>query len=111
MKTLKLFKSLDQIEVFGTNFDKCYKKCFSKSWEEIKNILEEYDITFPDPYQICFGDKYELKTTQKFLDGSVGLIFLNNKKIAKVYSIGSNVCDQELRMLLFLDTLKSLYDK
>lgn len=54
-------------------------------------------------------DEYQIKTVPKFFGAVDGRIFYKDTIIAEAFIDGSNYCDREGMLKIYIDVLKSVY--
>lgn len=90
----------------GINY---YNSLNDEQWNEVKAILSKFGITVSD-YEVIFdGKEYQIGVKKGELGEVSGCIFYEGTAIATGSIEGSNYCDREAVMKVFLDTLENLY--
>ena len=89
-----------------------YRPCFEKSWNELKEQLNNFGISFSSAYDIEFSDnEYILEGKKQHFGARNICVYYGNTCIAKGYISGSNCCDRKGCLDIYLSKLRSIYVK
>lgn len=104
---------LQRIEYHYLNDIRYYNYYETKEWEQIKAILNEFGIKFPSKYEVDFDENsgYQIETVPEPFGASEAKIMYKGSVVAKVSADGSNFCDREGKMVVYMDKLKDIYTK
>lgn len=112
MAKIKLDCSIDMVTVYGEGNTRYYHPYLEESWNELKEKLNIFGISFSSLYEIEFSDKeYKLCGKEQPFGGRDVFVYYGNTRIAKAYISGSNYCDREGRLDIYLSDLKNAYVK
>lgn len=91
--------------------DKWYNSWHKRQWEEVQCILSEFGITV-SCYDMKFeGEAYKLEGIPQHFGARDVRVLYKDTPIAHATISGSNACDSEARVTVYLNTLKSIYTK
>lgn len=80
-------------------------------WENLKTILSRFGITLSSPYELEFvDDEYLIESVPGFFGAIGGNVLYKGKVIANGSVDGSNYCDQEGELIIYMDVLESIYE-
>ena len=114
MATLKFDRKIETIEVIGSSDTNYYHPYpfDMKPWEELKTILSRYGIILSSPYELEFvDDEYSIESVPGYFGENSGNVLYKDRIIAKGSVDGSNYCDQEGELTIYMDVLESIYEK
>lgn len=102
---------LKRIEINETNDTRYYNSYDKKAWEEIKAMLNKFGVKFPSKYEVEFSnEEYQIKTIPNPFGTTEADIVYKDVIIAKVSADGSNICDREGKLIIYMDKLKAIYN-
>lgn len=108
MAKLKYDTKLRNIQLNGGE-TKYYNICFKETWDEVKAILKPYGITLSD-YEVIFeDDEYKTETNSEHFGATSVDVFYMDNVIARGSIDGSNCCDREGKLVIYLSTLERIY--
>ena len=77
--------------------------------KDLETILSRFGITLSSPYELEFAnDKYLVEPVSGLLGETAANVLYKGKIIAKGSVEGSNFCDQEGELTIYMDVLKSI---
>lgn len=92
--------------------DKWYNSYHERQWQEVQSILSKFGITVSSPYTMEFeGEAYKLRGLPQHFGSQDVSVLYKDTVIAYATISGSNACDREARVTVYLNTLKSIYVK
>lgn len=101
---------LKRIEIHESNDVRYYNYYEKTEWEKIKTILNEFGIVFPSNYEVKFSsEKYQLEPVPEPFGTTKTKILYKGVDVAEATADGSNVCDTEGLLIVYIDNLKSVY--
>lgn len=81
-----------------------------RQWQEVQSILSRFGITVSSPFTMEFeGEAYKLQGIPQYFGARDVRVLYKDTIIAYATIVGSNVCDSESRVTVYLNTLKSIY--
>lgn len=87
-----------------------YNSWHERQWQEVQSILSEFGITISSPYAMEFeGEAYKLEGIPKHFGARDVRVYYGDTVIADATIDGSNACDSEARVTVYLSTLKAIY--
>lgn len=108
MAKLKYDTKLRNLQLIGA-VNEHYNVCFKETWEQAKAILKPYGITLSD-YEVIFADnEYKTETKSEHFGATSGAVFYKDIVIARGSIDGSNYCDREGKLIIYLSTLERIY--
>lgn len=113
MSKLEFSRKIETIEVISTSDTNYYHPYpfDMEPWENLKSILSQFGIILSSPYELEFvDDEYLIKPVPGLLGESAGYVLYKGKIIAKGSVDGSNFCDQEGKLTIYLYILESIYE-
>ena len=112
MAKLESVCSIKTVIVYEDKGTRRYSQCFEERWNELKEELNNFGISFSSPYDIEFSDEqYKLAGQNQPLGARDVYVYYGDTCIAKAYILGSNVCDRDAYLDIYLSKLKSVYIK
>jgi len=79
--------------------------------DQVQAILKEFGITFPSKWDVIFeGEAYKLRALPQHFGAQDVEVLYRDYVIAKAEVVGSNYCDREGILTIYLDTLSTIYD-
>lgn len=103
---------LERIKYHYLNDIKYYNYYEIEEWEQIKAILNEFGIKFPSKYEVEFDNsEYQIETVPEPFGATEAKIVYKGAVVAKVSADGSNFCDREGELVVYMDKLKDIYTK
>lgn len=101
---------LKRIEIRESNDVRYYSDYEKTEWKKIKTILNQFGIEFLSKHEVEFSnDEYQIQTVPEFFGTTEAEILYKGEKVAKTTSGGSNICDTEGRLIVYMDILKAVY--
>ncbi len=102
---------LERIEYHYLNDVKYYNYYEDEEWEQIKAILNEFGIKFPSKYEVEFDENsgYQIETVPEPFGATEAKIICKGVVVAITSADGSNFCDREGKMVVYMDRLKAVY--
>ncbi len=98
------------IDISDTNYYHPYAFDI-EPWEKLKTILSQFGIILSSPYELEFAnDEYLIKPVPGLLGETAANVLYKGKVIAKGSVEGSNFCDEEGELTIYMDVLKSIYE-
>lgn len=112
MAKLESVCSIKRVTVYEDEDTRYYSPYFEKRWNELKEELNNFGISFSSLYVIEFsGNQYKLAGQNQHFGARDVYVYYGNTCVAKGYISGSNICDREGRLDIYLSKLKSVYIK
>lgn len=104
--------SIELVTVYEDENTRYYRPFFEKRWNELKEELKNFGISFSSLYDIEFsGSQYKLAGQNQHFGARDVYVYYDSTCVAKAYISGSNFCDREGRLDIYLSKLKSVYIK
>lgn len=101
---------LKRIEIHESNDVRYYNYYEETEWKKIKTILNQFGIEFPSKYEIEFSnEEYQIQPVPEFFGTTEAEIIYKGETVAKTTANGSNICDTEGRLIVYMDKLKAMY--
>ncbi len=113
MSTLKFDRKLETVELISSSDTNYYHPYpfDMEPWEKLKTILSRFGIILSSPYELEFvDDEYQIEPIPGLLGESAGKVVYKGRVIAKGEVDGSNFCDQEGKLTIYIDVLESIYE-
>lgn len=112
MAKLESASSIQLVTVYEDKNTRYYRPCFEKRWNELKEELNNFGISFSSAYDIEFsGNQYKLAGQNQLFGERNVYVYYGNTCVAKGYISGSNICDREGRLDIYLSKLRRVYIK
>lgn len=112
MATLDFDSKITRIKVIDDRDTHYYNNYIDGYYKKIKEIFDDYNIVLSSDYKVDFMDNnYKIKPNPGFFGAISCSVFYNDTLIAEGYISGSNFCDQEGRLTIYMNKLKSVYGK
>ena len=112
MAKLKSDCSIKKVILHEENGTRHYSSYLEERWNELKEELNNFGISFSSLYDIEFSDdQYKLSGRDQPLGARDVYVYYGDTCIAKTYILGSNVCDRDAYLEIYLSKLKSIYIK
>lgn len=98
------------IDISDTNYYHPYSFDM-EPWEKLKTVLSRFGIILSSPYEVEFADdEYQIEPVSGLLGESAEKVVYKGRVIAKGEVDGSNFCDQEGKLTIYIDVLESIYE-
>lgn len=113
MATLEFARKIKTIKVISTSDTNYYHPYpfDMEPWENLKTILSRFGIILSSPYELEFvDDEYLIEPIPGLLGENAGNVLYKGKVIAKGSVDGSNFCDSEGKLTIYMDVLESIYE-
>lgn len=113
MATLEFARKIETIEVISTSDTNYYHPYpfDMEPWENLKTILSRFGIILSSPYELEFvDDEYLIEPIPGLLGENAENVLYKGKVIAKGSVEGSNFCDSEGQLTIYMDVLESIYE-
>lgn len=113
MAKLSFSRKIQTVEVRTTSDTNYYHPYpfDMEPWENLKTILSRFGITLSSLYELEFvDDQYLIESVPGFFGAIGGNVLYKGKIIAKGSVDGSNYCDQEGKLIIYMDVLESIYE-
>ena len=110
MARLQSVCSINWVQAYEEEGIRTYYPCFKEEWKELKEKLNNYGISFKTSYDIEFlGEQYKLGGKPQPFGARDVYVYYGDTCVAKSYISGSNYCDREGRLEIYLSKLKKIY--
>lgn len=111
MASLKFDAKLETVTLRNSSGTTYYQPWAKERWEELKTILRNFGIILSSPYELEFvDDNYLIQSVPKFFGATNVNVLYKDKVIAKGCVDGSNYCDKEGLLTIYMDVLESIYE-
>lgn len=112
MAELQCDRKINVIELSGVSGKNYYQSCHTKSWQELQATLKAFGIVFSSKYDLNFIDEeYQIMGVPKHFGARDAKVYYGDTLIAEASVEGSNYCDQEAKVVIYMGALKSVYKK
>lgn len=112
MATLDFDKKITRIKVIDDQGTDYFNPHMNDYYEKIKEIFDDYNIVLSSDHKVDFmDDNYKIKPNLGLFGTISCTVFYNDTLIAEGSIHGSNFCDQEGRLTIYMNKLKSVYGK
>lgn len=102
---------LKRIEIHESNDVRYYNYYEETEWKKIETILNQFGIKFPSKYEVEFSnEEYQIKTVPEPFGPTEADIFYRDVIVANASADGSNICDREGKLIVYMDRLKAIYN-
>lgn len=113
MATLKFDRKIKTVELISTS-DTTYYHPYPfdmEPWEKLKTMLSRFGIILSSPYELEFvDDEYRIQSVPEYFGANAGNVLYKDRIIAKGRVDGSNYCDSEGKLTIYMDVLESIYE-
>ncbi len=113
MSTLKFDRKLETVELISSSDTNYYHPYpfDMEPWEKLKTILSRFGIILSSPYELEFvDDEYHIQPVPGYFGANDGKVLYKDKIIAKGSVDGSNYCDREGKLTIYMNVLESIYE-